>query len=125
VSADETKKMRDQFGDLVPPVLFKGAGCRNCQGTGFRGRQGIFEMMAVTDDVRSMILNRAPSHDIRKAAVKHGMRSLREDGWRIVQEGRTTIDEVMRNTKDEEAGTRFADIAPIEAPLPTPAEGAR
>jgi general secretion pathway protein E/type IV pilus assembly protein PilB len=120
VSRDETEKMRDQFGDLVPPVLFKGAGCRNCQGTGFRGRQGIFEMMAVTDDVRSMILRRAPSHDIRKAAVKQGMRSLREDGWRIVGEGRTTIDEVMRNTKDEEAGTRFADIEPVEAPLSTP-----
>jgi general secretion pathway protein E/type IV pilus assembly protein PilB len=120
VSRDETERMRDQFGDLVPQVLFKGAGCRNCQGTGFRGRQGIFEMMAVTDEVRALILNRAPSHDIRKAAVKQGMRSLRDDGWRIVQEGRTTIDEVMRNTKDEEAGARFAEMEPVEAPLATP-----
>jgi general secretion pathway protein E/type IV pilus assembly protein PilB len=120
VSRDETGRMRDQFGELVPQVLFKGAGCRNCQGTGFRGRQGIFEMMAVTDEVRALILNRAPSHDIRKAAVKQGMRSLRDDGWRIVQEGRKTIDEVMRNTKDEEAGARFAEMEPLEAPLATP-----
>jgi type II secretory ATPase GspE/PulE/Tfp pilus assembly ATPase PilB-like protein len=57
----------------------------------------------VTDEIRSLIMHHAPSHEIRKVAVRQGMRSLREDGWRIVGEGRTTIDEVMRNTKDEEA----------------------
>jgi len=101
---DQVKKLRDEFGDLVPPVLYQGTGCRNCQGTGFRGRQGIFEVMAVTDDVRSLILHRTPAHEIRAVAVKQGMKSLREDGWRIVAEGRTTIEEVIRNTKDEEAG---------------------
>jgi type II secretory ATPase GspE/PulE/Tfp pilus assembly ATPase PilB-like protein len=59
--------------------------------------------MAVTDEVRSLILRRTPSHELRKVSVAQGMRSLREDGWRIVAEGRTTIDEVIRNTKDEEA----------------------
>jgi hypothetical protein len=54
-----------------------------------------------------MILERAPAHHLRQVAVKQGMRSLREDGWRIIREGRTTVDEVMRNTKDEEAGLRF------------------
>jgi len=106
VSADEMKKAREEFGDLVPPVLYKGAGCRNCQGTGYRGRQGIFEVLAVTDDVRALILRNAPSHEIRKVAVKQGMKSLREDGWRIVRDGRTTIEEVMWNTKDEELSGR-------------------
>jgi general secretion pathway protein E len=100
----DVKRLRDEFGDLVPPVLYHGTGCRHCQGTGFRGRQGIFEVMKVTDDIRSLVLRRSPSHEIRAAAVHHGMRSLREDGWRIVAEGRTTIEEVMWNTKDEEAG---------------------
>ena len=59
--------------------------------------------MAVTDEVRALVLRRAPSHEIRNVAVKQGMKSLREDGWRIVTEGRTTIEEVIRNTKDEEA----------------------
>ena len=59
--------------------------------------------MPSCDEVRSLILRRAPSHEIRNVAVKQGMRSLREDGWRIVSEGRTTIEEVIRNTKDEEA----------------------
>jgi type II secretory ATPase GspE/PulE/Tfp pilus assembly ATPase PilB-like protein len=88
---------------VVPEKLYRGTGCRNCQGTGYRGRQGIFEVMAVSDEIRQLILHRAPSHEIRKVAVKQGMLSLREDGWRIVGEGRTTIDEVIRNTKDEEA----------------------
>ena len=99
----EVQKLRDEFGDLVPPALYHGTGCRHCQGTGYRGRQGIFEVMAVTDEVRALILQRAPSHTIRAAAVRGGMKSLREDGWRIVADGRTTIEEVIRNTKDEEA----------------------
>jgi type II secretory ATPase GspE/PulE/Tfp pilus assembly ATPase PilB-like protein len=102
--AADVQRVRDEFGDLVPDVLYQGAGCRNCQGTGFRGRQGIFELMAITDEIRSLVLSGAPSHELRKVATSQGMKSLREDGWRIVREGRTTVEEVMRNTKDEEAG---------------------
>ena len=58
-------------------------------------------MMLCNDEVRSLILERAPSHEIRKVAIKDGMKNLREDGWRLVAEGRTTIEEVFRNTKDE------------------------
>jgi general secretion pathway protein E/type IV pilus assembly protein PilB len=100
----ETRKARDEFGDLIPPVLYHGTGCRNCQNTGYRGRQGIFEVMAITDDIRSLILRRAPSHELRNVAVSQGMKSLREDGWRIIADGRTTIEEVISSTKDEEAG---------------------
>jgi type II secretion system protein E len=107
VPESETKLIRDEFGDLVPPVLYRGAGCRNCQGTGYRGRQGIFEMMSISNEVRSMILERAPSHHLRQVAIREGMISLRTDGWRIVRDGRTTVDEVMRNTKDEETGIRI------------------
>lgn len=107
VPESETKLIREEFGDLVPPVLYRGAGCRNCQGTGYRGRQGIFEMMSISNEIRSMILERAPSHHLRQVAIKEGMVSLRTDGWRIVRDGRTTVDEVMRNTKDEETGIRI------------------
>jgi general secretion pathway protein E/type IV pilus assembly protein PilB len=111
---DQVQKAREEFGDLVPPVLYHGAGCRNCQNTGFRGRQGIFEVMAITDEIRSLTLRRAPSHELRQVAVRQGMKSLREDGWRIVAEGRTTIDEVLSNTKDEEAAA-IALTTPAEA----------
>jgi general secretion pathway protein E len=93
--------LRSQFGDLVPTTLYHGKGCRNCQNTGYRGRTGIFELMLCNDEIRSLILERAPSHEIRKVAIKDGMKNLREDGWRLVAEGRTTIEEVFRNTKDE------------------------
>jgi general secretion pathway protein E/type IV pilus assembly protein PilB len=114
--ADQVRKLRDEFGELVPPVLYHGTGCRNCQGTGFRGRQGIFEVMAVTDEVRAMILRHAAAHEIRAISVKQGMKSLREDGWRIITEGRTTIEEVIRNTKDEEAAASayVQAVAPAE-----------
>src|SRR4051812_8378033 len=109
VPESENKLIREEFGALVPPVLYKGVGCRACQGTGYRGRQGIFEVMAVTDEVRALILRRAPAYEIRDVAVKQGMKSLREDGWRIVHEGRTTVEEVIRNTKDEEAIGAFTN----------------
>ncbi|HEX8520744.1 MAG TPA: GspE/PulE family protein [Tepidisphaeraceae bacterium] len=106
---DEVEKLREEFQELVPEVLYHGAGCRNCQGTGFRGRQGIFELMAVTDEIRTLIIKNSPSHELRKVAVSQGMKSLREDGWRQVREGRTTVEEVMSNTKDEEAGAFTLD----------------
>ena len=112
--APELRKRATSSAALVPPVLYRGAGCRNCQQSGYRGRQGIFEVMAMTDDIRSLIMRHAPSHEIRAVATRQGMKSLREDGWRIVAEGRTTIEEVMRNTKDEEAAANamFGGVAP-------------
>ena len=108
VPYSETELIRQEFGHLIPPVVYRGAGCRECQGTGYRGRTGIFEMMGISNEVRTMILDRAPAHHIRQVAVKQGMRSLRDDGWRVLAEGRTTVDEVIRNTKDEEAGHSFS-----------------
>lgn len=59
-------------------------------------------MMPVSDEIRGLILSRSSSRQIRKVAIEQGMKSLREDGWRLIGEGRTTVDEVMRMTKDEE-----------------------
>src|SRR5256885_1563083 len=75
----ETALIRAEFGDLFPPVLYLGAGCRNCQGTGYRGRPGVFEIMGISDEIRSLILHRSPAHELRKVAVTQGMRSLRDD----------------------------------------------
>jgi general secretion pathway protein E/type IV pilus assembly protein PilB len=98
---EEMEKLRAEFGNDVPAVVYKGRGCRQCQNTGYRGRQGLFEMMPVTEDVRTLILERASSGTIRKVAIRQGMNSLRGDGWRLIQEGRTTVEEVIRMTKDE------------------------
>jgi len=93
--------------DLLPPdfhlepgqKLYHGAGCRECRGTGFRGRTGLFELMLADDGVRERIMERASSTAIMKAGLAGGLRLLREDGWMKVREGITTPDEVMRATK--------------------------
>jgi type II secretion system protein E len=107
---EEADKLRQQYGKVVPAVLYRGKGCRNCQGTGFRGRQGVFEMMPVTDEIRSLILAHASSRDIRKVAIQQGMSSLRDDGWRLIGEGKTTPEEVLRMTKDEDVAVGSAEL---------------
>ncbi len=94
--------MRAEFGSLVPEVVYRGKGCRACQGTGYRGRQGIFELMPVTEEIRALIIERVSSGVIRKKALQQGMCSLREDGWRMVRDGKTTIDEIVSNTMEEQ-----------------------
>jgi type II secretory ATPase GspE/PulE/Tfp pilus assembly ATPase PilB-like protein len=94
--------MRAEYGDLVPEVVYRGRGCRQCQGSGFRGRTGIFELMPVTEELRAMTIERASTGQMRRKAIEQGMHSLREDGWRLVKDGKTTIEEVVRNTKEEQ-----------------------
>jgi general secretion pathway protein E/type IV pilus assembly protein PilB len=79
-------------------TLWKGAGCRACRQTGFRGRTGIHELMVTGDDIRELIVQRVNAGVIRNEAFKRGMISLRMDGWRKVQQGMTTVDEVARMT---------------------------
>jgi type II secretory ATPase GspE/PulE/Tfp pilus assembly ATPase PilB-like protein len=93
--------LRHEFGDLVPKTVYRGKGCRACLNTGFRGRRGIFEMMAMTEEIRSLVMEHASSGRIRRVALEQGMGTLRSDGWRLVREGVTTIQEIVFATKDE------------------------
>jgi len=104
--AQEVIRIQKQYGEDLPETLYEGQGCRSCGGTGYRGRQGIFEMMVVTDELRSLILGNVSARDLRRVAVKQGMISLREDGLRYLAEGHTTIREILRVTKDES----FSDL---------------
>ena len=81
--------------------LFRGKGCENCRGTGYRGRSGIYELFPISEDVRSLVLRRASSREIRRTAVNDGMITLRDDGWRKAREGLTTIEEVLRVTSED------------------------
>ncbi|HAX41728.1 MAG TPA: type II secretion system ATPase GspE [Bryobacteraceae bacterium] len=86
------------FGDMVP--AFRGAGCEECFGTGFRGRVGIFELMELNDEIRKLIMKDADAADLTEAARRNGMRNLREDGWLKVATGVTTPAEVTRVTQE-------------------------
>ncbi|HJQ74358.1 MAG TPA: type II secretion system ATPase GspE [Gaiellaceae bacterium] len=81
--------------------VFEGRGCEDCSQTGYRGRAGIFELLPVGDVTRQLILKRSSADVIKDAAVKLGMRTLREDGWQKVRSGMTTVAEVVRVTQEE------------------------
>jgi general secretion pathway protein E/type IV pilus assembly protein PilB len=80
------------------PTLWKGAGCRACRQTGYRGRAGIFELMVTGEQIRDLVVQRVNAGVIRHEALKAGMITLRQDGWRKVLQGMTTLDEVARVT---------------------------
>ena len=75
-----------------------GKGCARCHHTGYRGRTGIFEILHVGEEIRAAILRRASTGEIRAAAVRAGMRSLRDVGVQAMLAGKTTIEEVLRET---------------------------
>ncbi|MCY4401754.1 MAG: GspE/PulE family protein [Candidatus Poribacteria bacterium] len=79
----------------------KVGGCKECRGRGYRGRIGIFEVIFMTEELRDMTLQHVSTSELRRLAVKLGMRSLREDGWQKVTQGMTTIDEVVRLTQED------------------------
>jgi general secretion pathway protein E len=75
-------------------------GCEHCVNSGYKGRTGVYELMVVNDAVQALIHGRASESDVTKAAIANGMRSMREDGERLVVEGITSLEEVVRVTRD-------------------------
>ncbi len=98
---EEIKLSDEALGDVGLPAgtpVFKGKGCDKCKGTGYSGRQGLYEVMPITPAIRELILNRASTTEIRHTATGEGMLTLRDDGMIKVQKGITTIEEVLRET---------------------------
>ena len=86
---------RDQIGGR--PFYF-GKGCKTCNGTGYKGRKGVFEYLRMSGPLRELVNNKAPTLIIREKARELGMRTMREDGIRSILDGYTTVDEVLRYT---------------------------
>src|SRR5580693_8581028 len=85
-------------GDLIE--VYRGKGCENCFNTGYRGRIGIFELMELSEEIRGIIMRNEDATKITAAALRNGMRNLRDDGWLKVRNGVTTSDEVLRVTQE-------------------------
>jgi type IV pilus assembly protein PilB len=81
---------------LVDLEAYEPTGCRRCNGTGYRGRLGIYEVMTLSSEIRNMALERRPSEEIRDVAIREGMRLLRDDGLQKVRQGLTSIAEIAR-----------------------------
>ena len=84
--------------EIADKDFFYGDGCADCSNTGYRGRVGLFEMIVVSDAIRELINNRAPTLTIKQKALEQGMRSLRDDGLRAIFDGNSTIEEVLKYT---------------------------
>ena len=81
--------------------IYESNGCEKCANTGYRGRTGIYELLPVTDDIKTLILKKSDSGAIKRKAITKGMRTLRQDGWLKVKKGITSVSEVLRVTLEE------------------------
>lgn len=84
--------------EIADKQFYYGRGCAECSQTGYSGRQGLYEMLLVADEIRELITERAPTLVIRQKALERGMRTLRDDGLRSIFDGATTIEEVLKYT---------------------------
>ncbi len=96
--------LREQFGVEPGPGLqatfLKGRCCDACRHTGYRGRLAICEILPFSNEIRDLTIQRANAHEIKKVALKQGMRTLRVSGWERIRQGITTVEEVLRVTAD-------------------------
>ncbi len=88
--------------DIKGKKFYYGRGCSKCNGTGYKGRIGVFEIMVFNDEIRDLIMNQASTAVLRAAGQKSGMRLLRDNGLEAIYDGITTIDEVVKETIMEE-----------------------
>ncbi len=99
---------RDYLAEIGFPVkelgtsFQRGAGCDQCRQTGYQGRAAIYEICAITEPLRKLIMRKRDGGKLKQCAIVEGMETLRQDGWRRVAQGRTTIEEVVRVTQTDE-----------------------
>jgi type II secretion system protein E len=96
------QSFKAQVGIPANSTIYRSVGCRECRQTGFFGRHAIFEWMDSDNEIRQLILKNASSDLIRDAARRAGMRTLADDGWRLVRLGITTVEEVLSVTTAKE-----------------------
>jgi general secretion pathway protein E len=93
---DKSMAKRIDIEGLGLQKVWKGTGCDHCNHTGYRGRQGIYELLVMDNELRLETQHRRGSEELRAIAIKHGMRTLQDDGLRLVRLGITTLEEVLR-----------------------------
>jgi type II secretory ATPase GspE/PulE/Tfp pilus assembly ATPase PilB-like protein len=99
---------RDYLAEIGVPVnelgtsFRRGAGCDQCRQTGYQGRAAIYEICLITEPMRKLVMQKRDGGELKQCAVAEGMETLRQDGWRRVAQGKTTIEEVVRVTQTDE-----------------------
>ena len=103
------------LADKMGRAFRRGGGCRQCHDTGFRGRMGVYEVMEATSDIRRLVHSGSPAHVIRERLTQRGVLALRQEGVLLALEGKTSLDEVLRVTHNEEDVTAIAAPSKNEA----------
>jgi len=98
VKSDALLKMGFPVSETGPIELKRGKGCRECRGTGYKGRSAIFEIFPMSPQLKKMVAEEEHTLEMRRVAIREGMTTLREDAWRKVKYGVTTIEEALRVT---------------------------
>jgi len=101
--SDRIAALRDRVEALQNATIYRAVGCKVCRMTGYTGRQALFELMTLSGPIRQVLLRGGSSLEVKEIARREGMRTLLEDGWRIVCNGVTTPSGVLRVSKDEDA----------------------
>jgi len=89
----------------------RGAGCEQCRQTGYQGRAAIYEICLITEPLRRLIMQKRDGGELKQCAIAEDMETLRQDGWRRVAQGKTTIEEVVRVTQTDEVMAETAEEA--------------
>ena len=103
----------NEIGAIVSPDFkyYRGQGCDSCRHTGYRGRAAIYEICVVTEPLRRLVIRKGTGSEMKQRAILDGMTTLRQDGWRRVAQGLTTVEEVVRVTQTDEVMAETEDIA--------------
>jgi general secretion pathway protein E/type IV pilus assembly protein PilB len=101
-SSPTAQALKEKLGIPANATIYRSIGCRECRNTGFFGRHAIFEWMDTDSEIRQLVLKNASADQIRDAARRAGMKTLAEDGWRLVRVGITTVEEVLSVTTAKE-----------------------
>jgi len=119
---EEVDYPRDYLAEISFPLkelgtrFRRGAGCDQCRHTGYQGRAAIYEVCVITEPLRKLIMRRRDGSELKQCAIAEGMETLRQDGWRRVAQGKTTIEEVVRVTQtDEVMAETAAEAEPVVA----------
>ncbi|MBM3333801.1 Flp pilus assembly complex ATPase component TadA [Candidatus Sumerlaeota bacterium] len=106
ISDDILHHLKIAPSDLEGVTIYRDVGCEHCRYTGFYGRTAIYEIVQVNESLKRLIVERQPSNVLRRDAMRHNMRPIREDGWLKIKRGMTTLNEVLRVTMEEEFSVR-------------------
>jgi general secretion pathway protein E len=100
LDSSELVRMGFPVTDSGSVTLYRGEGCRECRSTGYKGRCGVFEIFPLTPQIKKMITGDEHGQEMRKLAIREGMTTIREDAWKKVKAGITSLEEAVRVTAE-------------------------